>query len=256
MRVNPITAEIIRHGLLQIPKQIEHNITRTAYSPLIYEYKDYAVGIVDPEGRLICQGDGGIPLFVANALGIAVRDGLAIHGPDGIEPGDVLFTNHAGTLGQHLNNVAMYTPIYGGAGESQLLGFMCVIVHWVDIGGMFVGSSTTSGTTSIYQEGIQFRSVKLRSRGKPVADIYRIIETNSRFARELFGDIEAQLAGCMLGREMFLALTEKYGLDTVLASIEVMWDRSERAARLRRRVSPSSIWLRRTSPPTRARSGR
>jgi N-methylhydantoinase B len=231
MHVNPITAEIIRHGLLQIPKQIEHNITRTAYSPLIYEYKDYAVGIVDPDGRLICQGDGGIPLFVANALGIAVRDGLAIHGPDGIEPGDVLFTNHAGTLGQHLNNVAMYTPIYGGADESKLLGFMCVIVHWVDIGGMFVGSSTTSGTTSIYQEGIQFRSVKLRSRGKPVADIYRIIETNSRFARELFGDIEAQLAGCMLGREMFLALTEKYGLDTVLASIEVMWDRSERAAR-------------------------
>src|SRR5690606_18549730 len=51
--VNPITAEIIRHGLLAIPKQIELNITRTAYSPLVYEYKDYAVGIVDPEGRLI-----------------------------------------------------------------------------------------------------------------------------------------------------------------------------------------------------------
>ena len=43
--INPITAEIIRHGLLSIPNQIDTNITRTAFSPLIYEYKDYAVGI-------------------------------------------------------------------------------------------------------------------------------------------------------------------------------------------------------------------
>jgi N-methylhydantoinase B len=228
--VNPITAQIVRHGLLHIPKQIELNITRTAYSPLIYEYKDFAVGIVDAEGRLICQGDGGIPLFVANALGVAVRDGLAIHGADGIEPGDVIVTNHAGTLGQHLNNVAMYTPIHSTSTPSELLGFMCVIVHWVDIGGMFIGSSTTSGTTSLYQEGLQLRSVKLRSRGLPVKDIYRIIENNSRFSRELFGDIEAQLAGCVLGRDMFLGLVEKYGLESVRGSIDLMWDRSEKAA--------------------------
>src|ERR1700742_3474720 len=96
--VNPITAEIIRHVLLTIPNHIDVNITRTAYSPLVYEYKDYAVGIVDSEGRLISQSQGGIPLFVANALGVAVRDGLFVHGRDGIKPGDVIFSNHAGTL--------------------------------------------------------------------------------------------------------------------------------------------------------------
>ena len=37
-KVNPITAEIIRYGLLSIPNQIDVNITRTAYSPLVYEY--------------------------------------------------------------------------------------------------------------------------------------------------------------------------------------------------------------------------
>src|ERR1043166_6773208 len=87
--LNPITGEIIRHALLSIPNQIDVNITRTAYSPLVYEYKDYAVGIVDSEGRLISQSSGGIPLFVANALGTAVNDGIAIHGRDGIHPGDV-----------------------------------------------------------------------------------------------------------------------------------------------------------------------
>ena len=229
--VNPITAEMIRHALLAIPNQIDLNITRTAFSPIIYVYKDFACGIVDPEGRLICQGKGSIPLFVANALGVAVRDGLAVHGREGIEPGDVIFTNDPGSLGQHLNNVAMYTPIFGGTGGNELLGFMAVLVHWIDIGGMVVGSAATSKSTDIFQEGIQFRSVKLWSRGKPVKDVYRIIESNTRFPRMLMGDVQSQLAGCLLGKEMFLGVVDKYGLESVRSSIELMWERSEAAAR-------------------------
>ena len=51
-RINPITAEMIRHALLAIPNQIDLNITRTAFSPIIYVYKDFACGIVDPEGQI------------------------------------------------------------------------------------------------------------------------------------------------------------------------------------------------------------
>jgi N-methylhydantoinase B len=227
-RINPITAEIIRHGLLAIPKQIEINITRTAYSPLVYEYKDYAVGIVDPEGRLISESGGGIPLFVADALGVGVRDGLAIHGRDGIKPGDVIISNHAGTLGQHLNNVIMYTPVFV---DGELVAFMAIIVHWLDIGGWAVGSAAPVGTTDIFQEGIQFRSVKLWSEGRRLDDIYRIIEINTRFPRMLLGDIESQLAGCLLGRDLIAALVRKYSLPTVRSAVDLMWRRSEAAAR-------------------------
>jgi N-methylhydantoinase B len=237
--VNPITAEIIRHALLSIPNQIDVNITRTAYSPLVYEYKDYAVGIVDPDGRLISQSSGGIPLFVANALGTAVNDGIAVHSRDGIEPGDVIFSNHAGTLGQHLNNVVMYTPVFAGA---ELVAFMCVLVHWIDVGGMVVGSCAPVGPTEIYQEGIQYRSVKLWSRDKPCRDIYRIIENNTRFPRMLLGDIESQLAGCLLGRDLIAKQIEKYGLASLRAAIELMWQRSEAAARAAIRKIPDGVY--------------
>ena len=40
------------------------------------------------------------------------QDGLKLYGPDNLHEGDVIFTNYAGTIGQHLNNVTMYTPIY------------------------------------------------------------------------------------------------------------------------------------------------
>lgn len=226
--VDPIEAEIIRFGLLAIPKQIEINIMRTAYSPLVYEYKDYAVGIVDSEGRLVADSQGGIPLFVANALGVAVRDGLYVHGRDGIKPGDVIFSNHAGTLGQHLNNVVMYTPIHV---EGELVGFMAVLVHWVDIGGITIGSCAPVGTTEIYQEGVQFRSVKLMSEGRRVDDMHRMIEINTRFPTMLMGDLESQLAGCLLGRDLAQALFEKHGTAKVWKAINLMWDRSERIAR-------------------------
>ena len=42
--IDPITLEVIRHGLVSITDQIDANITRTAFSPYIYEYKDFAVG--------------------------------------------------------------------------------------------------------------------------------------------------------------------------------------------------------------------
>ena len=50
--VDPITLEVIRHGLVSITDQIDANITRTAFSPYIYEYKDFAVGLAGPDGEL------------------------------------------------------------------------------------------------------------------------------------------------------------------------------------------------------------
>ncbi len=173
--VDPITLEIIRHGLVAIPNEIDANITRTAFSPLVYEYKDFATGLVDTKGRLVAQGSGSIPIFVANALGNAVRDGLEVYGIENIHDGDVIISNHAGTLGQHLNNVVMYTPVFVGPDRDRLFGFMCVLVHWIDVGGGAVGSCSASDSTEIFQEGIQYRSVKLWQRGVRNDELYRVI---------------------------------------------------------------------------------
>ena len=112
--VDPITLEVIRHGLLSAARQIDANMTRTAFSPYIYEYKDYAVGLVDAAGNLIAQNTGAMPIFVADSVGMAVRDGIELYGRERLNHGDVLICNHASVQGQHLNNVvAMYTPIFG-----------------------------------------------------------------------------------------------------------------------------------------------
>ena len=78
--IDPITLEVIRHGLVSITNQIDANIKRTAFSPYIYEYNDFAVGLVGTEGQLIAQCTGGMPPFVADSVGMAVREGLSIYG--------------------------------------------------------------------------------------------------------------------------------------------------------------------------------
>ena len=196
---DPVTVEVIRRRLVAIADEVDVNITRTAFSPYIYEYKDYAVGIVDANGDLICQCTAGMPVFVADVMRAAVQDGLALYGRDQLFDGDLILTNYAGTIGQHLNNVTMYTPIYAPA-SGELIGFMVVVMHWIDVGGRDVGS-ISKFATDIFQEGIQFRTVKLQSCGEPVREIYRMIEHNTRFPVEMMGDINSQIGGCLLGRD-------------------------------------------------------
>src|SRR5438874_7762805 len=147
--VDPITLEVIRHGLVSIANQIDANIKRTAFSPYIYEYNDFAVGITDADGRLIAQCTGGMPPFVADSVGMAVRDGLDIYGTARLHHGDVVLCNHAAVQGQHLNNTVMYTPIHVGPGGETLIGFFAINVHWIEIGGIQTNS------TDIFMEGLQ-----------------------------------------------------------------------------------------------------
>src|SRR6266478_6600314 len=88
--VDPITLDVIQHRLVSITNQIDANIKRTAFSPYIYEYNDFAVGLVGAGGQLIAQCTGGMPPFVADSIGMAVRDGLAIYGIDRLHYGDVI----------------------------------------------------------------------------------------------------------------------------------------------------------------------
>ena len=236
-KLDPITLEVIRYGVVSIADQIDANITRTAFSPYVYEYKDFAVGLVNTEGHLVAQSTGGMPPFVADTVGTAVRDGLKIYGRERLFEGDVVVCNHAAVQGQHLNNTVMYTPIYAGPAPKTLIGFFAINVHWIDIGGVPSGH-----TTDIFMEGLQLRSIKLWSKGEPIEEVYRIIENNTRLPVDLMGDISAQLAGCFLGRDLTIALAEKYGIATFNTAIATILDQAEDAARAAIRAIPDGVY--------------
>ena len=123
----------------------------------------------------------------------------------------------------------------GRLGPSVAIGF--------GIGaGMVVGSAATSRSTDIFQEGIQFRTVKLHQGGEPVADIYRMIEFNTRFPVVVLGDVASQLGGCLLGRDLYRAMLDQYGPAVVSQAVELLWQQSEKLARDIVRAMPDGTY--------------
>ena len=236
LSVDPITLEVIRHGLVSAASQVDANITRTAFSPYIYEYKDYAVALVSADGNLIAQNTGGMPIFVADSVGMAVRDGLEAYGIERLHHGDVLICNHAAVQGQHLNNVVMYTPIFGGAERKDLIGFFAVNMHWIDIGG------SVPRSTDIFMEGLQFRSIKLVSKGEPIEEITASCETTRDSRRSLWGDISAQVSGCIAGRDLVASLAAKYGVATFRVAVDTILNQTETSVRKRIRAIPDGTY--------------
>ncbi|MBR1172744.1 hydantoinase B/oxoprolinase family protein [Bradyrhizobium sp. KB893862 SZCCT0404] len=236
--VDPIELQIIRQRLIAIPNLIEKNIERTAFSLLVQEYKDYAVGFVDACGQLVTQSRYSLPAFVANALGLGVRSGLATFGEEGMRDGDVFFVSDAEVLGGHLNDICMFTPIRI---DGALIGFFAVIVHWIDIGGATAGSCLAPTATELAQEGIQYPVMRLVQEGRRLDDIFRLIAKNTRFPQLLMGDVEAQLGGCVMGRELVGEVVEQHGQAGILAAIEAMRvDSRQNMARAIRAVPPGT----------------
>jgi N-methylhydantoinase B len=226
MKPNPVTVEVVRNAINAYADEMATALCKSAYNMMIYEVRDFCCGLIDGEGRMISQNKGGLPIFLAD-LGIAVKDGIARYGLDGFVPGDVIIMNHGLVCGQHLNNVVIYAPCFH---DGKVVAFAASRAHWVDIGGMRVGFGSVE-TTEIYQEGLQFRSLKIYDAGERNVTLWQIINDNLRFPEAALGDLRAQVACCQLGVRRFGELMTRYGRDTVEACIHAVWDATDREVR-------------------------
>ena len=107
MRLTQLTEKSVFDANLEL----EINITRTAYSPLIQEARDYCVALMTPDFRPYMHSEASIPIF-ATDMGEPVKDAVKAIGIDNLEAGDVFIYNYR--TGQHLNNVTMATPLFHG----------------------------------------------------------------------------------------------------------------------------------------------
>lgn len=237
MTIDPISVEIIRCALRAAADEMSMVLKKTAYNMMIYEVQDYCVGIVDCEGRTVSQNEGALPIFLAD-LGVAVRDGVEVYGAAEIDSGDVFLVNHPEICGQHLNNMVVYTPFIR---DGRLRFFLAVRAHWIDVGGASTGFGS-SMARDVFEEGLQIRSVKVYRRGKPNAEVLRLIEDNIRFPESSLGDLRAQIAACHTGEERLAEICQKYGCDKVEAAVRAIWDRTDKIVRRSVRSIPNGVY--------------
>jgi len=237
MAVDPITVEIIRCALKAAANEMSAVLKKTAYNMMIYEVQDYCVAIVDHEGRTMSQNEGALPIFLAD-LGVAVQDGIEVYGLENIHPGDVFLVNHPEICGQHLNNMAVYTPFFW---DDTLLCFLAVRAHWIDVGGGSTGFGS-SMTRDVFEEGLQIRSVKIYNQGSANTEVLRLIEDNIRFPESSLGDLRAQIACCRTGEERLEEICRKYGGAVFLEAVQTIWNQTDKLVRESVRAVPDGVY--------------
>jgi N-methylhydantoinase B len=224
MTPDPVTVEVIRNAFNSIAAQMNNNLARSAYTPIIYEMKDCSVALLDGDHRVLGQS-AGLPIFLGN-LEICTRLTEETYGREAWRPGDVWVMNDSYLTGTHLNDMTVFGPIFS---DDELVGFAACRAHWLDVGAKDPGGPMDS--TEIYQEGIRVPPLRIVEGGDERRDVVALLGLNSRFSYPAIGDLGAQIACVNTGQTRLRAIIDRHGIGTVLAARDAIFDQTERLER-------------------------
>ncbi len=231
--VDLMTAEVIRHGLINATSQMAWNLTYAAFSTTVRDLQDFAVGLSAP-----WQPDGGLRLdMLAAAEGCPIhffvfqykaRNNIIEFGLDQLEPGDVLVYNDPFRGGSHVMDVGCAKPIFH---DDEIIGFALSDAHWVDIGGPVPGGFSPAFARDMWSEGLRLSPRLLYRGGKRVKGTFDLFLDNTRIPELSINDLQAKAATLAVGERAVLRLVQKYGKQTVANSMRYILDYGERRMR-------------------------
>lgn len=232
---DPVTVEIIRNALNAAADEMGVNLARSAYTPIIYEIKDYSVALFDDECRLLGQAPG-LPIFLG-ALEDAVKVTVGKYGRQSMAEGDVYLVNDSYEVGSHLNDISLFTPVFF---EGELVGYAASKAHWIDIGAM--EPSQTMASTDIYQEGYRIPPTRIMRRGRLNRELLDFFMLNSRMPRSIRGDFYAQVAACRTGEQRLQDVLRRSGRETFRLAVTEIFEHCERLDREAVTALPDGVW--------------
>jgi N-methylhydantoinase B len=223
-RVDPVTLQIVANALASIADEMATTIFRTAHSTVVRDGMDFSAAVLDARGETVAQAVT-VP-FHLGSLPAAIARLLERYGGD-MRPGDVFLMNDPFDGGIHLQDLFVFKPVHSGG---ELIAFTATTAHHGDVGGRLPGSSACDNT-EIFQEGIRLPWLRLYAEGKPVEDVFKIVEANVRIPRMTLGDIAAQVAACTVAERALLTLVERHGRGRLAELMAELVDHTERVVR-------------------------
>ena len=233
--LDPVTFEVIKNAFSTTVDLMAEQILRTCHSFVIYA-RDFSSALCDRRGNTVMQGSQDIAVHVGTLhfTAKAVLDAF----PDDIHPGDVFAINDPYLGGTHFNDVRIVRPIFH---EGEIIAFAQSNGHWADVGGSVPGSFDITAKEH-FGEGLRIPPVRIWSQGRYLADVARLILSNSRAPEDTEGDLKAQAEATAVCEREILRLVGKYGVDTVLTAMDEVQDYVERLTRRRVAELPDGVW--------------
>ncbi len=233
MTVDPFVLEILRHRLDSINDDAATILMQVSGSQIAVEANDLNTVIMAPDGRVLACGRyvlvqvASMHLFVKHLLDDYTDN-------PGISPDDQFMTNdpYIGTL--HQPDVVVVAPVFVG---DRLIAWCGSAIHESDVGGPTPGGMSYDAA-SIFDEAIPMAPSKIVEGGRLRRDVEREYLVRSRTPELNRLDLAGQIAANRMTVGALRGLVDRYGVETVTETIELLLGAAESEFRDRLRSLP------------------
>ncbi len=235
--LDPIQYEIYRHRMFQILEEGRIAVKMVSGSPVVVEGGESMCSFYLSDGTPILTA-AGILLHCTGASDFIIKAVEWFEEEPGIREGDQFFFNDPYIGGNHLPDMIVVKPIFFGG---RRIAWTATFMHTPDTGGMKPGGQF-SGSTSIFQEGIRIRGLKIVEQGKMRNDVFQAIVQQCRDPHLVGLDTKARIAANNVCAKRYLAMVENWGLEFIeTASKQIVAD-SEKMAEAILDNLPDGVW--------------
>src|SRR6476660_7356992 len=222
--VDPVTAEVVRGAMETVCFEMATYVSRTATTPILNQSNERNATVLDAQGRLAALSVG-IPQFMLTST-LPVRFALEFLGVEEFREGDVFVANDPYHGGGHLPDYNVFAPVFAAdpaaGGQRRMVLIASIQCHHGDTGGGVPGGYNITAT-DIWGEGVRWPVVKVIDRGVERRDVLYALQANNRIPSYI-GDLHAQIGSAQLGVKHLTQIIERYGAETVEASVDAMID--------------------------------
>jgi len=198
--------------------------------------RDFSSALCSPTGDTVMQGSGDIAAHVGT-LHYTAKAVIAAF-PGDVHPGDVFVINDVYQGGTHFNDTRIVRPFFY---KGELLGFAQANGHWADVGGAVPGSFNVNALDHM-AEGLRITPTRVWSKGVFLADVARLIASNTRAPSDIIGDMQAQAEATHVAEVEIARLADKYGVETIKQAFNEVQDYVETLTRKRIAALPDGVW--------------
>jgi N-methylhydantoinase B len=235
VRIDPVLLEIMRHKVEAIADEICLTLLRTSRSVFVNEAADFAVGMLDLDGRIFAWA----PENKTTSINVPATHTIRTMGR--LDQGDVIVTNDpyfSQAMATHLPDLHIIRPYWH---DGRIVGYGWGFIHYMDVGGRVPGSVSPHNTT-IFEEGLRIPPMKLLKRGVMNEDFMTLFRANCRLPDVNMADVKAMLGSLEMGARRVADTIEHYGIGTFLAAQDALKDYAETKSREVLRLLPDGVY--------------
>src|SRR4051794_367617 len=220
--IDPITYEVVRHGLWNANAEHVREIENLAVSQITVEIRDFQPCILTEDAELLYFGP--CLQYMSGMLDMMTRYILE-HRGERVVDGDMWLCNDPIIGTAHQPDVGLMCPVFI---DGEIFCWVANISHQNDIGGTIPGSFCPNAMDAFWDPP-SYPPFKMVVDGQIDPDMEALYRRCSRTPENLSLDLRATIAGNLAAKGRILSLVDKYGKAVVKGVMRRILDASQRA---------------------------